>query len=148
MSLRTFVNVIKLILRNLDNTKFFDGIPYNMLINSINAFYSTVWVPKWSSIILCQFEAHRSDALPMSIWGTSERRFTVNDTIWKTRNLPQNIPRNFSKVLKLILNVSKWSKHTPVWVWGIPEMWLSSLDASWKTQNFWRNSAEFAQKFH
>ena len=64
MSLRTFVNVIKLILHNLENTEFFDGIPYNMLINSINTFYSTVWVPKCSSIILCQFEEHRSDALP------------------------------------------------------------------------------------
>ena len=42
----------------------FDGIPYNMLINSINTFYSTVWVPKCSSIILCQFEDHRSDASP------------------------------------------------------------------------------------
>ena len=46
MSLRTFVNVIKLILHNLENTEFFDGILYNMLI------------------ILCQFEDHRSDALP------------------------------------------------------------------------------------
>ena len=64
MSLRTFVNAIRLILHNLENTKFFDGIPYNMLINSINTFYSTVRVPKCSSIILCQFEEHRSDALP------------------------------------------------------------------------------------
>ena len=64
MSLRTFVNVIKLILHNLENTEFFDGIPYNMLINSINTFYSTVWVPKRISIILCQFEELWSNALP------------------------------------------------------------------------------------
>ena len=42
----------------------------------------------------------------------------------------------FSKVLKLILNGSKWSKHTPQWVWGISEMWLSSHDASWKKTEF------------
>ena len=42
MSLRTFVSVFKLGLHNLENTKFFDGIPYNMLINSITTFYSTV----------------------------------------------------------------------------------------------------------
>ena len=64
MSLRTFVNVIKLILHNLENTEFFDEIPYNMLINSINTFYSTVWVLKGSSIILCRFEEDQTHALP------------------------------------------------------------------------------------
>ena len=63
MNLMTFVNVIKLILHNLENTKFFDEIPYNMLIGSSNTFYSTVYVQKWSRIFLCQFEENRSDAL-------------------------------------------------------------------------------------
>ena len=40
----------------------FDGIPYNMFINSINTFYSTVWVPKCSSNFLCEFEELRSNA--------------------------------------------------------------------------------------
>ena len=56
-----------------------------MLINSINTFYSTVWVQKCSSIILCQFEGHRSGALPENA---------------ETRNLLRNIPRNFFKSLK------------------------------------------------
>ena len=37
----------------------------------------------------------------MSIWGTSERRFTLNNTILKTWNLPRSIPRNFFKSLIL-----------------------------------------------
>ena len=97
MSWRTVVNVSKLILHNLENT---DGIPYNMLINSINTFYSTVWVPKCISIILCQFEDHQSDALPKMTQSGKHGIFRG-----KFRGI-------FSKVLKLILNGSKWSKHT------------------------------------
>ena len=62
MSVKTFVYVVKLIWHNLENMEIFDGILYNMLINSINTFYSTVRVPKCSSIILCWFEDRRSDA--------------------------------------------------------------------------------------
>ena len=65
MSLGTFINVLKLILNNLAKHGIFDGIPYNMPIDSINTFYSTVWFLKCSSIILCQFEDHRSDTLPL-----------------------------------------------------------------------------------
>ena len=68
-----------------------------MLINSINTFYSTVWVPKCSSIILCQFEDHRSNALP---------KMTQSGKHGTFRGI-------FSKVSKLITNCSKWSKYTP-----------------------------------
>ena len=80
----------------------FDGILYNMLINSINTFYSTVWVPKCSSIILCQFEDHRSDALP---------KMTQSGKHGLFRGTFRGI---LQKVLKLILDSSKWSKHTPL----------------------------------
>ena len=63
-----------------------------MPINSINTFYSTVWVPKCSSIILCQFEDHRSDALP---------KMTQSGKHGIFRGTFRGI---FSKVLKLILD--------------------------------------------
>ena len=57
-------NVIRLIGHNLENTEFFDGILDNLLKSSIYTFYSTVNVPNGHSIILCEFEEHRSNASP------------------------------------------------------------------------------------
>ena len=40
----------------------FDGIPDNLLKSSNYTFFSTVTVPNGQSIILCDFEEHRSNA--------------------------------------------------------------------------------------
>ena len=63
----------------------FDGIPDNLLKSSNYTFFSTVTVPNGQSIILCDFEEHRSNA--------SQK----NDTIWKIRNIPRKIPQNLEK---------------------------------------------------
>ena len=99
----------------------FDGLLYNNLVNSINTFYSTVWVPKCRNI----------GAMLYLKWHNLENTELFAD---------------FFQVLKLILNGSKWSKHTLLWVWGTSEMWLSSHDASWKTQNFLKEFRRICSK--
>ena len=101
MSLRTFVNVIKLILHNLENTEFLTE--FRIIRSLISLTPSTP-----------QFGFQRAVALFYVNLRNIGATFTLNDTIWKTRLFPRNIPRNFSKVLNLILNGSKWSKHTPL----------------------------------
>ena len=112
MSLRTFVNVIKLIWHNLKNTEFLTE--FRIICSLIPLTLSTVWVPKCSSIIQCQLEEHRSDAFPLK---------TQCGKLGIFRGTFRGI---FSKVLKLILNGSELSKYSPPWVGGSLQTYLSS----------------------
>ena len=82
----------------------FYGISQNLLKCSVNTFYSTVNV-------------HMAIALFCVNLRIIQATLCLNYTIWKTRNLPRNIPQNFLKSLKTDSTLFQMVKIYPCVSW-------------------------------
>ena len=84
------------------------------------------------------------------VWGSLERHFTWNEMLWKTRNLPPSIQRNFFKLLE---NESELFQMVQIWLcmsWNISRNVINLMWHNLEKTEFWQNSIELAQKmlFH
>ena len=94
---------------------------YDTILKTQNFWRNSVeFAQKFNQHFLLFSECSKGPYLySVSIWGTLEQRFTPNDTIWKTWNLP----RNFFKSLKTDSKLFQMSKYTPPWV---EDLWKCS----------------------
>ena len=106
MSLRTFVNVVKVILQNLETTEFVTE--FRIICSLIPLTLSTPQFGYQSAVALFCVNLRNIGAT-----------FTLNDTIWKTLNLPHNVPRNFFKSLETDSKLLQMVKIYPSMSWRI-----------------------------